>query len=296
MSYSQVRRIGEGLTHRLWWLMPDKLYLRLLFGFHMGKRLNLRDPKTFNEKLQWLKLFDRRDCYTEMVDKISAKAYAERKIGKEHIIPTYCVWETPDEIDLEVLPESFVLKCNHSGGNSSVFVVKDKSQFDLEAARKGLAHTMKGSIYRAFREWPYKNVKPRILAEKMLATDIDDYKFFCFNGSVESVMACYDRGTGDTKFYFFDRNWQLQRYNVRGKNAPEGFTAPKPKNVEKMFEIASKLSEGIPFVRVDLYNVDGEIYFGEMTFYPASGLDQNILKEADEMFGNLIKLPQKSVK
>ena len=296
MSRYTFRRIGEGVTHRLARLLPDKLYLRLLFFFHMGTPLHLKHPRTFNEKLQWLKLYDRQYRYTEMVDKIEAKKFVERTIGREHVIPTYRVWDSVEEVDISDLPEQFVLKCNHSGGNSSVFLVKDKSKFDLAEAKKGLARTMKGSIYRNFKEWPYKNVQPRILAERFLKADIDDYKFFCFNGRPESVMACYDRGSGDTKFYFFDRQWRLQRYNVRGKNAPEGFTAPKPKNVDKMFEIAEKLSAGIPFVRVDLYNVDGEIYFGEMTFYPASGLDQNILPEADVMFGRSLELPKKTVK
>ena len=154
--------------------------------------------------------------------------------------------------------------------------------------------SIKSDIYTRFREWPYKNVKKRIIAEELIATTepggLADYKFSCYNGVATDVMICMERDTGNTKFYFFDEDWQLLRYNKRGIAAPKDFTLPRPKNLDKMFEIAGVLSRGIPYLRVDLYNVDGKIYFGEMTFYPQSGLDKNLLPETELLFGSRIKI------
>lgn len=285
-------RIVEGIVRRIGFVLDDKTYLKLRFWAHMGTPLNLKSPTTFNEKLQWLKLYNRKPEYSRLVDKIEVKKWVAEKIGSQYVIPTYAEWDDVGSIDLSSLPDSFVLKCNHSGGNTGVFIVKDKSTFDIESAKVTLSKVIQRSVYKDFREWPYKNVKHRILAEKMLGEHIEDFKFFCYDGYAESVMACYDRGSGDTKFYFFDKSWNLKRYNKRGMQAPEGFTMPKPKNIERMFEIASALSKGMPFVRVDLYNIDGQIYFGEMTFFPASGLDANLLPETDKLFGEMIKLPK----
>ena len=258
----------------------------------MGYSLRLDNPQTFNEKLQWLKLYYRKPEFTTIVDKIEVKDWVADRIGKEYIIPTYSVWDKPEDIDLNKLPKAFVLKCNHSGGNWGVYIVQDKSRFNLDAAKTKLSRVLNHSIYDSYREWPYKNVQRRIFAEELLGVGIEDYKFFCYNGFVESVMVAYERNTGHTKFYFFDRNWNLKRYNIRGKEAPEGFTMPRPENIDKMFELAATLSKGFPFVRVDLYNIKGSIYFGEMTFYPASGLDEKLLAETDEYFGSLIQLPK----
>lgn len=286
------QRIAEGLVRRIGFLLSDKIYLKALYRAHMGYPLNLRNPQTFNEKLQWLKLYNRQPYYTQLVDKIEVKKWVADKIGAEHIIPTYEVWNSAEEINVDKLPKSFVLKCNHSGGNSGVFLVKDKEQFDLESAKKRLAKELKHSIYDNYREWPYKDVYRRVLAEQLLGVGIEDFKFFCYDGFVESVMVAYERNTGNTKFYFFDKDWNLKRYNIRGKEAPEGFSMPKPKNVDQMFAIASELSKGLPFVRVDLYNINGKIYFGEMTFFPDSGMDEKILPEVDKYFGSFLKLPQ----
>ena len=270
--------------------IPDKIYLQILFFVEMGYILPIKKPRTFNEKLQWLKLYNRKSEYTDIVDKIRVKSIVARKIGKEYIIPTIALWKTPEDIGLSEVPPSFVLKTNHGGGNISVFLIEDKESEDWMTIHKRLRKALKSSIYDKFREWPYKNVEKCIFAEKSLGKDIDDYKFFCFNGYVDCVMICSERNSGDTKFYFFNKDWKLLRYNVRGKEAPENFTLPKPKNLEKMFEIASVLSKGIPFVRVDLYNIEGRIYFGEMTFFPASGFDKNLLPETDRYFGGLIDL------
>lgn len=288
-------RIISRALRELYFLFPDKLYLKLLYPLYMGKRLDLENPKTMNEKLQWLKLYNRRPEYKLMVDKILAKEYIAKIIGGEYIVPTLGVWNNFEEIDFDKLPDRFVLKTNHGGGNTGVVVCANKDTLDKEFARKKLNRSLKSDIYKYFREWPYKGMQKKIFAEELLGEgcdDIVDYKFYCFDGFVDSVLLCVDRQIGDPKFYFFDQNWQLKRHNKRGKTAPKDFTLPKPENMDKMFEIASQLSKGIPFLRVDLYNVNGRIYFGETTFFPAAGFDSNRLPEADLYFGNLINLPK----
>lgn len=277
-------------------LIPDKLYLQAYYYNTFGKRLNLKHPKTFNEKLQWLKLYDRRPEYTIMVDKYLVRDYVSRQIGDEHLIPLLGVWDDPDEIDFEALPNQFVLKCNH---NSAVgmCICRDKSELDIGKVKDELRKGLGQDYYLSGREWPYKDVPRKIICEKYMTDnpkshDFTDYKFFCFNGNVESVMVCFERSSGDTKYYFFDRSWDLCRYNIRGKKAPENFTLQKPKNMITMFDIASKLSEGLPFARIDLYNSEGHIYFGEITFFPDSGFDKNILPETDAYWGSLVRLPR----
>lgn len=272
----------------------DEEYLKKIFKVHMGHSLNLEDPKTFNEKLQWLKLYDRNPEYTKMVDKYKVRDYISEKIGKEYLIPLLGVWDDPDNIDFDSLPNKFVLKCNHNSG-LGMCICKDKSKLDVKEVKKELKKGLNQDYYLNGREWPYKNVPRKIIAEKYMVNDSNskeftDYKFFCFNGYVDCVMVCLDRNSGDPKFYFFDKDWKLKRLNKRGKEAPKDFTIPKPECIDEMFEIASKLSEGFPFVRVDLYQSYGKIYFGEMTFYPDSGFDSNILKESDDYFGKLIDL------
>lgn len=291
---TNLRHVLLGILNHAYFLFPDKLFLQIKFYLEMGKKLNLRNPQTMNEKLQWLKLYNRKPEYTMMVDKILVKDYVSRLIGAEHVIPTIAVWNRPEEIEFESLPDKFVLKTNHSGGNTGVILCKNKSDFSLQDAVLKLKKSLHSNIFPIYREWPYKNVHKRVFAEMLLEDEggIDDYKFYCFDGYVDSVLVCVDRQIGQPKFYFFDENWKLKRYNKRGKEAPEDFALPKPQNLDKMFEIAHVLSKGIPFVRVDLYNVRGKIYFGELTFFPASGFDSNRLPEADMYFGRLIKLPK----
>lgn len=273
----------------------DEFYLKIQYPYKTGWRLNLDNPLTFNEKLQWLKLHYRNDELTMMVDKYAVKNYVSEKIGKKYLIPTIGVWDDVDEIDFSKLPDRFVLKCTHDSGG--LIVCKDKNRLDLGKTRKWLKKRLKDNFYLYKREWPYKNVKARVIAEQFMEDDsiinangLTDYKFFCFNGIVDSVMACIDRGINDTKFYFFDREWNLLKLNKRGIEAPEGFTLPKPKCIEEMFDIASILSKGIPFVRVDLYCINEQPYFGEITFFPTSGYDSNLLEETDIYWGNKIDL------
>lgn len=266
----------------------------------MGKWINWKQPKLYQEKLQWLKVYNRQKRYTEMVDKITAKDYAARIIGEKYIIPTLGVWDDFDEIDFEKLPNQFVLKTNNGGGNMGVIVCKNKSLLNKERAKKKLRLSLKGSIYKMYREWPYKDVKPKIFAEAYMEDDSEfnkgglaDYKFTCFNGEADNVMVCCERQTGETKFYFFDQAWNLLPLNKRGKETSPNFKLPKPDCMDEMFEIAGKLSEGIPFLRVDLYYINGRPYFGETTFFPASGFDPNILQETELLFGEKIVLPNK---
>lgn len=272
--------------------LDDRIFLEKYYKSTFHKALDLQSPKTFNEKLQWLKLYDRRPEYTMLVDKYKVRDYIAQKIGEEYLIPLLGVWEDPDDINFKELPNRFVLKCNHNSG-LGMCICKDKSKLNINEVKKKLKKGLSQDYYLTGREWPYKDVPRKIIAEKFISDNkgnLTDYKFFCFNGAVDCVMLCTDRESGNTKFYFFDRYWNLCRYNIRGKNAPKDFTLPKPNHLEKMFLIAEKLSQGIPFVRVDLYNVDGIIYFGEMTFFPQSGFDKNLLIETDKYFGDLICL------
>ena len=272
--------------------MPDRPFLKLRFYAQMRRKLDLANPQTFNEKLQWLKLHDRKPEYTRYVDKYLVREYIAEKLGEEYLIPLLGVWDDPDEIDFDALPDQFVLKCNHNSG-IGMCICKDKSSLDIKKVKKELRRGLKQDYYLTGREWPYKNVPRKIIAEKFITDEsggLVDYKFFCFNGRVDCVMVCLDRHLGDTKFYFFDEEWNLKRLNKRGLSAPEGFTVRKPDCMNEMFSIAKKLSVGIPFLRVDLYECGDRIYFGEMTFFPDSGFDPNLLPETDQYFGSLIDL------
>lgn len=277
---------------KLYFLFPERLYLKIRYYLEMGKPLDLKNPKTMNEKLQWLKLYNRKPEYTQMVDKVLAKEYVAKLIGDKYIVPTLGVWNHFDEIDFDVLPDQFVLKTNHSGGSLGVVICRDKKKLDKYNARKKLEKSLKFDISRVNVEWPYRNVERKIFAEQYLGDDLTDYKFYCFNGRADVVLNCIERQTGNPKFYFFDKEWNLKRLNKRGKEAPEGFTLPKPEGMDEMFQVASKLSEGLPYARIDLYNINGAIYFGEITFFPDSGFDKNRLPEADLYFGEKIVLPK----
>lgn len=290
-DYRFMINANKGLYDKL----DDETFLRRKFKACLGRELDLENPKTFNEKLQWLKLYDRRPEYIRVVDKYLVRDYIREKLGEEYLIPLLGVWDDPDDIDFDALPDRFVLKCNHNSG-VGMYICRDKSKMDVEKVKRELRRGLAQDYYLTGREWPYKEVPRKIICEKFMqdspdATDFTDYKFFCFDGKVDSVMVCLERSSGDTKFYFFDENWELKRLNKRGVEAPEGFTIPKPACMDEMFRIAGELSKGMPYVRVDLYQSNGQIYFGELTFFPDSGFDANILRSTDEYFGKLLKLP-----
>lgn len=276
--------------------MPDKYYLKLLYFSKMKKKLNLDNPKTFNEKLQWLKLYDRNPLYTKLVDKYEVRKYIAEKIGEEYLIPLIGVWDKFDDIDFSELPNQFVLKCTHDSGG--IVICKDKSNFDIEKARKKLNMRLKRNYYYRGREWPYKNVKPRIICEKYMmdesGTSLTDYKFYCFLGEPKYCQVIRDRNTNET-IDFYDLNWNLMDFT--GLHVPNNpyphakVKYKKPEQYEKMIEIAKKLSKDFPFVRVDLYLIQNKIYFGELTFYPLSGFGVFDPPEWNIKMGELIKLP-----
>ena len=272
--------------------MPDEKYLKLMFRARMGKKLNLDAPQTFNEKLQWLKLYNRKPEYTRMVDKYEAKAYVAERIGAEHIIPTLGVWNSFDEIDFNKLPRQFVLKCTHDSGG--LVICKDKEKLDVKAAREKIEKSLKTSYYEWGREWPYKDVKPRIIAEKYMqdteTEDLKDYKFFCFGGMAKCFKVDFDR------FIEHHANY----YDADGNILDFGESAYPPNLqkeialnklvLKKMEEFAEELSQTSPFLRVDFYDVNGTIYFGEMTFYPASGFGKFTSDEWDLVLGKWIPI------
>lgn len=286
-----INRILKGILRRGGRLFPDKFQIEMYYRLEMGKKLDLKNPKTMNEKLQWLKLYNRKEEYRDLVDKVKVKAIVAKKIGEQYVVPLLGVWDSFDDIDFDKLPDQFVLKTNHSGGNTGVIVVPNKSKLNKAEAKAKLDKSLKSDVYRAFREWPYKDMEKKIFAEAYLGEDLVDYKFYCFDGNADCVLLCIDRQIGASKFYFFDKDWKLCRYNKRGKEAPADFTLPKPEGVDEMFRLTSEMSKGFPFVRMDFYDVNGKIYFGEYTFFPASGYDANRLPEADLFFGSKIDLP-----
>lgn len=280
------------ILHKLSQLIKnDELYLKIVYWLSMGKRLNLKNPKTFNEKLQWLKLYNRKPEYTIMVDKVKAKEYVAKIIGEEHIIPTLGVWDDPDEIDFDKLPEQFVLKCNHNSG-LGMCICRDKSKLDIAKVKRELRKGLRQDYYMTNREWPYKNVPRKIMAEKFMQDgnkpDLNDYKFFCMNGKPEVLFISSDRAK-EVCFDYFDMDFNHLPMQQGGPNYKGKIE--RPKHLEKMKELAAKLSEGIPQVRVDFYDMAGEVYFGEMTFFDSSGMAKFKPEEWDERLGKFIILP-----
>jgi len=277
--------------------LSDKIYLKLMYRCVFNKKLNLKNPQTFNEKLQWLKLYDRKDIYTKMVDKYEVKEYVANLIGEEYIIPTLGVYDQFDEIPFDELPDKFVIKCTHDSGG--VVICKDKNTFDKEEAKEKIVPRLNRNYYKRGREWPYKNVKPRIIIEEYLDDgineDLNDYKLMCFNGKVQCSFVCTERRSEEgLKVTFFDLNWKKMPFERRYPSSTKQIE--KPSNYEEMIKLAEILSKDIPFVRVDFYNINGNIYFGEMTFFPGSGTEEFTPVEYDAKLGSLIKLPENTKK
>lgn len=268
--------------------IKDDVYLRRMFKIFMRYSLDINNPKTFNEKLQWLKLYDRKPEYTTMVDKYRVREYIADKIGEEYLIPLLGVWDDPDYIDFDSLPNQFVLKCNHNSG-LGMCICKDKNSLDISKVRSELRKGLKQDYYLSGREWPYKNVPRKITCEEYLGDNPNDYKFFCFNGKVEYILVCSDR-FDSIKETFFDRNWNVAPFKRPNIEIDEKIK--KPINFKKMIELSEFLSKDIPFLRVDFYEVDNKIYFGELTFYPASGFSPFEPNEWDYKLGELIELPE----
>lgn len=284
------QRVLLFITHRLVYLLPDVLYIKIKFRLVAGYKLNLDNPQSFNEKLQWLKFNDIHKEYSNMVDKASAKNYVALKVGAKYIIPTYGVYDSVYDIDWASLPNQFVLKS--TGDSGGVVVCKDKEWLNVQRTIKNLKARARKSYNVYNKEYPYKYIKPRYIAEAYLTDEsgyeLKDYKFFCFNGVPRFVQIDFDRYISH-KRNVYDADWNLIDLQIKFPKGHER-VFEKPANYEEMLYVAGKLSEGIPHVRVDLYNVNGKIYFGEMTFFHGSGMERFIPVEWDYKFGEYINL------
>lgn len=275
-------------------IIPDKTYLEIKYKNAFGKKIRWKNPLTYNEKLQWLKLYDRKDIYTKMVDKYEVKKIVAKIIGEDYLVPTIGVWDRFNDIEFDKLPNSFVLKCTHDSG--SAVICKDKSKFDRKNAEQIITKSLKKNYYWFGREWAYKNVRPRIMVEKYLGEgkdgDLKDYKFFCFNGEVKALFVAQKRQIKEmeTEFDFFDSDYNHLSLTNGHPNAvipPE-----KPLMFDLMKKLAMKLAKGIPHVRIDFYESDGKVYFGEMTFFHWSGFMPFYPEKWDDIFGGWISLPK----
>ncbi len=283
------------LLERLGGWVPDGLYLRMLYLLHTGRILHLDPPVTFNEKLQWLKLNDRKPIYTTLVDKSTVKDVVSGIIGDQYIIPTLGVWDCIEDINFDMLPQKFVLKTTHDGGGSGV-VIFDKRETDIQSTNSKLEKSLKHNIYKTLREWPYKEIKPRIMAEQYIQpledseTGLQDYKLFCFNGKPEFCQV-KTHENGNDYIDLFDMDWSLLPFtglNPQHGHAP--ITPRKPENLDRMVELAQKLAVYAKFERIDFYNVAGRIYFGEITFYPVSGFGEFTPDVYDKYYGEKLIL------
>lgn len=274
----------------LYLIKDDKTYIKWNYFFGMGKFPNLNNPQSYNEKLQWLKLYDRRPEYTRMVDKFEAKEYVKEILGEEYIIPTLGVWDRFEDIDFDKLPNQFVLKCTHDSGG--LVICKDKKSLDIIKVRKKICKSLNRNFYWSHREYPYKNIKPRIIAEQYMVdesgTELKDYKFFCFNGKCKMLFIATDR-QHDVKFDFYDTEFNhlpfIQGHPLATKEIK------KPRGFNEMIHLSEVLSKDIPHVRVDFYDIHGKIYFGELTFFHFSGNVPFKPKEWDYKIGKWLKLP-----
>lgn len=280
------------LFRKLSRLIPDRIYLQIVYFKHFRRFINFNNPKTFNEKIQWLKLNYRNEEYTKLVDKYRVKQYITKLIGEEYVIPTLGVWNNVDDIDFKSLPEKFVLKCNNDSGG--IVICKNKKDFDEVKAKSFLKERLKNNGYWYGREWPYKNVKPCIIAEKYMedsiSKDLKDYKFFCFNGSMEFFDIDIDRFI-EHRSNYYDRNGNFLPF---GKTyCPPDYTKKieMPKNLDKMIELAETISHNTVLSRIDFYEIDGQVYFGEITFYPGSGFSPFTDEKWDYKLGDMIDLP-----
>ena len=278
-------------------LISDKTFLYEQYTDYMGEKPNLEHPQKFTEKILWMKLYGRNPAYTQMVDKYEVKKYVAEHIGQQYVIPAYGVWHNFDEIDFNQLPDQFILKCNHDSG--SYAICENKTTFDKEKARNILSSALKKNFFWIFREWAYKNVDRRILAEQYIPTlgkrDSVEYKLMCFDGKVESITICSGiphQVSNPWNYDNYSRDWKRQDWHTIN-NKPTGKDFKKPAEMDEIIALSEKLSKGIPHVRVDWYIVDGQIYFSEFTFYPLSGYIKFEPKEWDLKIGKWMELPER---
>ena len=271
-------------------VFSDKFAIKTKYRLEMKKKLNLKNPQTFNEKLNWIKLYFRNPIMTTMVDKYEVKKYVSDIIGPEYVIPSVAIYDKWDDIDFDSLKAPFVLKTTHSSG--VIAVVKDKEGFDFETTKKKFNKSLRQNYFYSCREWPYKNVKPRIIVEQFVKDSKEDnlpvYKFFCFNGEPYLVQTIKNDKTSYETIDYFDMDWKFLELKQNFENSEVPLT--KPSNFEEMKELAAKLSKGFPFVRVDLYSVDGKVYFSEFTFFSDAGYQRFYPDEWDLKLGEKIVL------
>ena len=274
--------------------LPDKAYIKLYYRFRVGRKLNIKNPTTLNEKLQWMKFNYRFPLQSIVSDKLLVRDYVADKIGEEFLIPLIGTWEKFDDIDFKKLPNKFVLKCNHDSGG--LVVCTDKNNLNYKKSRKKIEKSLNSNFFYIGREYQYKNIKPMIICEQFISDCGKvpmDYKIYCFNGKPDVILVCRDRFSKNThraSYLFFDQNWRFLPLD-KGDDEIEEVDIPKPKNLDKMIEIARELSKDFLFARIDLYNIDGKIYFGEITLSPNSGFDPDIKYETDLMFGEKLSIP-----
>ena len=279
------------------WLnwVPDSLYLKVLYRVIMGRKLNLKNPKEYNEKLQWLKLNDRKPEYSTMVDKYEVRGYIEDLLGDKYLIPCLGIYDSVDDIDIDALPDRFVLKCTHDSG--SVEICKDKSSFDIEGARHRLSQAMKRNYYATYREWPYKYVKPRIIAEGYLegdGGDLKDYKVMCFNGEAKIIEVHENRfveGKVHTQT-FYDREWNIVPL-TQIETVTVDRPGERPRQLDEILRLSELIAKNMYHARIDWYIEGDKIYFGEITFFDGSGFESFSTPEMERMLGDMINLPEK---
>lgn len=281
------------LVYRFCKFIPDRLWIRIKFICRMQKNPNLKKPKTFNEKIQWLKLYNRNPEFSAMVDKYEVKKLISEKIGEEYLIPTLGIWDKIEDIDFDSLPEQFVLKCTHDSGG--LVICKDKRELDIEAAKRKIKSSLDTNYYWHGREWPYKNVKGRIIAEKYMVdesgVELKDYKVFNFNGEPKLIQVDFNRFIRHTK-NIYDTEWKYLDVAINYPTDPD-VEIKKPECLDKMLELAKVLSRNHPFLRTDFYVINGKIYFGELTFSPGSGFMKITPESFDLKMGSWITLPEK---
>lgn len=294
-SLRQIRKVAKVKMKRMLQnIIPDAYYLHIKYRKRMKRALHLRNPRTFNEKMQWLKLHDRRQEYTTMVDKYEAKKYVAEMLGEKYIIPTLGVWDKFEEIDFSALPNRFVLKCTHDSGG--LVICRDKKNFDKEDAKEKINNSLKQNYFYYGREWPYKHVKPRIIAEQYMEDscgkgDLTDYKFHCYSGEVKAIQVISNRyGSTGMVNDFYTPDWK--KYELKRGICANGTVEMEcPEEIPELIRFAKRLAKNYPFIRVDFYIINHHIYFGELTLYPASGFTPFIPESFDELFGSWIRLP-----
>ena len=288
-SLKQILLIG--MSKKPFYIVPDKLYLKMKYKLRTGNKLNIKNPKRYTEKSQWIKLYDRKDIYTKMVDKYESKEFIEKKVGKEYIVETYGIYDSFEQIDFEKLPDKFVMKCTHDSGG--LVICNSKKDLNIQSAKNKIEKSLKNNFYYLGREWPYKNVKPRIIIEELLenndSSDLIEYNFFCFNGIPKIVMTCH--GDKRIKRYndFYDMDFN--KLDVQCEYATSDNKEKKPRQFEKMIELSKKLSENTYSLRVDFYIVNNKIKLGELTFFHWAGFCNFTPDKWDYEFGKMIKLP-----